>query len=548
MPDPIQNPLYYLDNFQQVVDWVGAHHRDLLTDAECGFLDGFAGLPVAARALLVRMVMRKGDLFRVKKLAYAEIGCPLAAAAPLVERGWVNDQPMLDARQLCGLLTKHELMLHLGPKFAQPCPTKAGMLASLQAQDLAPARFAAWCPTSDDVVLRLEVDAFCERLRLMFFGNAHQDWSEFVLADLGIYRYEKVAFSPGSRVFGTRQDVDDYLHLQRCRERLAGNEPLAAVLAQLPLQAHGNAWVEARRQRLQFRLAMQYERSAELATALRLHSGNGHPLARLRAVRVLERMGEVQSAFDLASQAQAMPQDEAEAQQLMRVLPRLSRKLGQAWQGATPLATPPRIDLTLPAPSAASSVEHVVRDHLSTALAPVYYVENGLLNALFCLLCWDAVYAAVPGAFFHPFHAAPADLHQPDFYARRESLFEACLARLDTPHYRECILRTYREKEGVQSSFLAWGVLGAALVEQALDCLPAAHLKVIFRRLLRDIANNRSGFPDLIQFWPAQRRYRMIEVKGPGDRLQDNQRRWLDYFSRQDIPVTVAYVQWSEPP
>jgi len=55
---------------------------------------------------------------------------------------------------------------------------------------------------------------------------------------------------------------------------------------------------------------------------------------------------------------------------------------------------------------------------------------------------------------------------------------------------------------------------------------------------------NRSGLPDLIQFWPHEKRYRMIEVKGPGDRLQDNQIRWLDYCVAHNMPVAVCYVQW----
>ena len=33
------------------------------------------------------------------------------------------------------------------------------------------------------------VGDLCERLRLMFFGNLRQDWSEFVLADLGVFKY-----------------------------------------------------------------------------------------------------------------------------------------------------------------------------------------------------------------------------------------------------------------------------------------------------------------------------------------------------------------------
>ena len=44
----------------------------------------------------------------------------------------------------------------------------------------------------------------------------------------------------------------------------------------------------------------------------------------------------------------------------------------------------------------------------------------------------------------------------------------------------------------------------------------------------------------------AQQRYRMIEVKGPGDRLQDNQLRWLAFCEQHQMPVTVCYVQWQE--
>ena len=84
------------------------------------------------------------------------------------------------------------------------------------------------------------------------------------------------------------------------------------------------------------------------------------------------------------------------------------------------------------------------------------------------------------------------------------------------------------------------------LVELALDCIPAAHLRKWCERILADVRENRTGFPDLIQFWPGQRRYRMIEVKGPGDRLQDNQLRWIDYCLEHGMPVEVCYLQWLE--
>jgi hypothetical protein len=62
--------------------------------------------------------------------------------------------------------------------------------------------------------------------------------------------------------------------------------------------------------------------------------------------------------------------------------------------------------------------------------------------------------------------------------------------------------------------------------------------------MLEDLKANCAGMPDLIQFWPERGSYRMIEVKGPGDRLQDNQVRWLAFCAEHRMPVEVCYVTW----
>ncbi|MNN52026.1 VRR-NUC domain protein [compost metagenome] len=203
-----------------------------------------------------------------------------------------------------------------------------------------------------------------------------------------------------------------------------------------------------------------------------------------------------------------------------------------------------RIDLCLPRMDDAD-VELCVRNHLNQAQAPVHYVENTLINSLFGLLCWEAIFAPLPGAFFHPFHAGPADLLSADFAQRRAELFAASFALIDSGEYADKIRGTWRAKFGIVSPFVYWDLLTEELLEQALACLPVAHLKVWFERLLLDLKANRAGMPDLIQFWPAERRYRMIEVKGPGDRLQDNQKRWLAFAAEHGIPVEVCYVSWA---
>jgi hypothetical protein len=190
-------------------------------------------------------------------------------------------------------------------------------------------------------------------------------------------------------------------------------------------------------------------------------------------------------------------------------------------------------------------VEALVRAQLSSAEAPVYYVENSLICSLFGLLCWEAIFSPVRGAFFHRFQSGPADLGCPDFVMRRRSAFDACLQRLDTGEYATAILRTFVDKYGTRAPFIHWLALDEPTMELALACIPVAHLKLYFARLLDDLCENTTGFPDLVQFFLDTRTYKFIEVKGPGDRVQDNQRRWLQFCARHQLPVEVCHVRWA---
>lgn len=541
---PLDNPLYYLVNFQQVLGWIAQRYDDLLDEQERCFIDAFATLPVSAQGLLVRMVMRKGTLFRASKLDYAELGDTLAAAQPLLALGWIDAAPALDLQQVFGLLRKDELAHCFKAHAIKGAERKGQWFERLlpihtQAQPL-----AGWYPELDDQILSLAIMALCDRLRLLYFGNLHQQWSEFVLADLGVYRYEAVDFSLDSRGIVSRADIDVCLQLHACREALELGDALDGLAARALAIDTGNPWLRMRCSKLLFHIGQQAERLQDWPLALSVYGGCAYPGARSRRIRVLERSAEYSQAMVLLDLARSAPESDAEVQHLQRVLPRLQRKLGLTAERRAKAREPKRIDLSL-APEPGFSVEHLAGAHLAEQGASVHYVENTLINSLFGLLCWPAIFAPLPGAFFHPFHTGPSDLHSPDFHARRAALFDTCLTALDSDAWQGIIREHYRSKFGLQSPFVFWSVLTPELLELALLCLPAEHLRHWFTRLLQDIKANRAGMPDLIQFYPEQRRYRMIEVKGPGDRLQDNQLRWLEFCASHDMPVEVCYVQWA---
>ena len=542
----VNDPFYYLHNFRQVLNWLRLRYADLLDTEEQAFLDGFAALPQASQALLVRMVMRKGVLFRERRLAYAEIGPARQALEPLLALGWVDDQAALDLEALFQVLLKDEISACFASSLTRPRAAKHELYEQLRGVFDEPRTLQQWWPGCPEAIYVLRQQAVCDRLRLMFFGNLYQDWSEFVLADLGLLRYEQVTFGSDSRALRERGDIELCLALHACAEQLEGGADIDDLLARLDGLSTTNPWLERRRARVQYQLASHCERLGDWPRALQIYPRCSHPQARERHIRVLERSGDHPAALELALDAARQPGCSAEAQALTRILPRLQRKLGGPPQPRRKAVAINRLDLTLPLQLQALGVEQAVQVHLQQAdAAPVHYVENTLFNSLFGLLCWQVIFAPLPGAFFHPFQSGPQDLLDAGFHHRRLELFADCLAQLDDGRYRQTILANHAAKHGLQSPFVYWELLSEELLEQALDCLPPEHLKHCFLRLLEDIQANRAGMPDLIQFWPGEKRYRMIEVKGPGDRLQDNQLRWIDFCAAHGLPVDVCHVQWS---
>ena len=510
------------------------------------FIRDFNQLPRPSKALLVRMVMRRGIHFRASKLQYVEIGDTASAAGPLLALGWIDEQAPLSVEALFEVLLKAEILQCLGAAIDQPKGKKTDWLPALSEQFPEARCFSQWCVPLDDRLFSLTIMGLCDRLRLMFFGNLYQDWSEFVLADLGIFTYEKVEFCADSRGLRSREDVDACVFLHDCQQRFEAGEALAGIVEQVNGLALGNPWLQRRRDKLLFQMGQYCERIADFATALSIYRECAWPGARLRLIRVLERCGEYQLALDLA----AMPSNRrAKRRRTAALAAGVAPTAAQARRAAHQ-ARPPTGNAA-PGPATAQDRSGAVGG-ISRPGTPGTRVGTGALRGeqpgqlavRAAVLAGD--FAPLPGAFFHPFQRGPVDLLNEDFHVRRADLFQACLAELDDGRYRQTIRDRYAAKWGVQSPFVFWGVLSEELLDQALDCLPADHLKHWFHRLLLDIKANRAGMPDLIQFWPQDKTYRMIEVKGPGDRLQDNQLRWLEFCHAHQMPIAVCYVQWAE--
>lgn len=541
---------YYLHNFQSALQWIHDRYQDILQPEETAFINGFSELPAMSQALFVRLIMRKGPWFRYSKLVYDEIPDVLAAAQPLLALGWLREDEPLSLEELFGLYAKPELVTVFAPQGARASMRKSEILALMSAADTAPQYHNEWITDSTERAWKIDIGPLCTRLRLMFFGNLYQTWSEFVLADLGIFNYEAVAFDASCRAFQQGHDVDTYLEINAWRELVNDTPCLEEYLELLKAPVCGNHWLEGRRQKLLYCLGQAYEKQGDLNFAQQVYAASTYPGARHRNIRVLEKLGDCTQALELAQRAIENPESPDEKQKLARMLPRLLRCQGipaQRRKALSPSIAGLSLHLELLNPEPLLSVELALRHHWHSEHSPVFYVENSLFNALFGLLFWDALFAPLQGAFFHPFQAGPADFGSADFMQRRHALFEKGLNALVDGSYQHMIQSRFIEKQGLLNLFVFWSHLTQDLLDLALICIPPQHLRLVFSRMLCDLKQHRTGFPDLIRFWPEQQSYEMVEAKAPGDKLQDNQILWLEYFVAHNIPVKVCHVTWLKP-
>jgi len=541
----LSNPLYYLKNAHTLIDWVVKVHKDLLTPNELGQLTAFQSLGEQSQALLIRMVMRSQSHFLMRHIDhYEELTEPTSKLIETLKNAkLIAINQALTLSECFNLLNRHELLMlnnQVSKETLSKSSSKQKIFESLKAIEVDTLPLTYYLPELGDTV-HLLCDPLFERLKLMFFGNLHQSWSEFVVTELGYFDYEPVELSGDSRAFHQREDVDQYITLERLitgDDSLSIEQKIKAVQAIEPI----SSWLFGRKDRVLYLLSRELERDDQVQ-ALTVYQKLSIQDAHIRELRLLERLGQTVECHNRTLdflQNNPTPLTQLAYQRLLK---RSSKKLGVEYTQPT-LLSPPQVRATL-SKVEDISVERQVADHLTDQNSQSYYVENNLINGLFGLLFWDVIYAPIPGAFFNPFQSRPADLYRRQFTERRLPLIKEVMTKIDTGLYPEVIRQRLKDKRGITNSFINWSVMTDELVERALTCIPADHLKAMFERLLTDLRTHRSGFPDLIRFNRDNDQYELIEVKGPGDRLQDNQKLWFDFFVRHEIPCSVYWIDWS---
>lgn len=499
----------------------------LLTAGEALVARRLAALDPEALELYARLSVRVGPVFRVAALRYG-LDVP-AAVARLVAAGLAVDR-VPDAR--CAPAFDVPALKDACRRLALPV---GGTRGELEAR-LAGRRWV------EEPVVALAHLRLVRRLELLYFQRPELDRGHLVAERLGALRWATYVPTGGSGLFPDRRALRRY-ERARAGEWEEG-EALAVALAGRP-EVGLSPW----RRAVEAVVAARPD-----ADTLGRLEATGAPLRHARAL-ALEREGRPTEALA----ACRVPAEHPEAVPLARTGRRLARRLGEAWTPHPPLREAPvRRFWLVPAGRAAARplwavdgralpVEAALVRRLAVAGRAAVHAENALWTTLFALVFREAYFLPVPGMLPTPRLAAPLDLGRPGFHLRRRAPTEALLRRVAAEGPAPFLAAWSGERLTGLWADPAWLALAATV--------PGPMAAAVLERLLAEGWAAARGLPDLyVPPGPEVRLEgaiparvpagaRLAEVKGPGDTLRDDQRRWHHRLLEASVPVEIWMVE-----
>lgn len=540
---------YYLDNVLVLFEHVESLYRDIMPETDLEFLESFSDLTVDAKRLYIRLLNRRHVLFRLSKLNYTEIESIPSAMQELEAQAFLKVDSALERADLIRLFNKSELLSFHPQKTLLKKNKRSELdLLLLESEE----EYFLQLQASDQFiqVSRKESYQLCQ---MLFFGNLNQSMTDFVLRDLGLNRYESYDINPQNRPYKSEVEIRQHWLLFQLNLILETAESddidsLITCFEAVPIDVDSDSVLYRHCERIKYQIARQLERLQQYELAMSYYSQCQLPPGRERMVRTLSQQGNIDQALQLCEHMIEQPLAEEESQFAFDFSDRLAKRHGRKTPYnsivSSPLKKAISIDLVL---DKQASVELAVAEYYSDQDSEntCIYVENTLFNGVLGLLIWEVIFLPVAGAFYNDFQHRPSDFYAHDFLKKRQVDFDKLWSSLSSnADILERVEDTWVAKNSLMNPLVNWLTLDLATIELALKRIDFSHWMAIFERLLQDLRNNRSGFPDLILF-PAQGGYELIEVKGPGDTLQKNQKRWMRYFSQKGIPHSVARVSWT---
>lgn len=194
-----------------------------------------------------------------------------------------------------------------------------------------------------------------------------------------------------------------------------------------------------------------------------------------------------------------------------------------------------------------SNVEqHVITHYKRFGFMVGKHGEGSTVTTLFFLLFWDIIFMDIENVFHSKYQIIPLDMFDDSFYVSRAESINKRMSMIyfaSDDFFRTHIESTWKANYGTQTIGANWDIFNDEIEASELAiCLGGKVLGGICELLSKDFRRRRAGFPDLIVWSTEKRTCKIIEVKGPGDKLSTKQIVWLDILTYLGADAFACYV------
>ena len=482
---------YYLQHFNELLQFVAAHYQGVLTADSLALLQDFAALSAAAQQLLVRMLNRKGSVFADTELSYSEIGPTAPVLDELTQAGFIAALTEPDLADFWLRLSKDTLWQLLQLAKAELAETGLADISSIKKSQTKPQLLGAalklpvnWLVLIARLPQRYVVlqrqDAL-NYIYFLYFGRLEANLSLFTLRDLGIRQTGqfKQQFTPRFTDAAQAQlayqlakakpaiiELGKQLKKQPDNATALLSQWLAEVV-QWPLPDDNALLLKRSDRSYQLgKLAEQYKLN-DIAIAFYQQS-NGFPASE-RLARLYAQTGDEQLCRQYLQQLLDDPSCDEEwlfAEDFYQ------RKFGETTSGRK------RSQLTQllhDAPQVGvdelylGKAEQGLMAHYAAQGYTVFHAENNLWLALFGLWFWHELFEHSDSTLHNPFERRPRNLASGGFYQQFATEIEQKLNQLAAPSAATTLLSALTAHYGKANSLFYWH---SDLAQQLLPLLP----------------------------------------------------------------------------
>ncbi len=525
---------YYLDYFNYVLDFVERQYAHVLDEPEYLFYQSFRDLSEDAKCLYLRFSNRRGNYFRVNKLAYAEISDIHTAKEELLINSFIRINESNDIDQF-RLFTKAELIGHFD--FLERSQKKEDILLELSELDV------PLIHDSEEIAEVLKNEEV-EFIKLLFFGYYRGQMTDFVVRDVGNVKIEQLDESKFKPWFQTREEAVAVMHLSQLRRLIYQIQEAELPLEDYIIGLPWKDWLKHPRsaksaEKVLLKVAYYFEQVGKPELALEHYSYTERHPARERKVRLLEKLERSEEAIEIAKQIMDMPSNATEltfaTDYLNRSGVRINRSMTARLKDAPSISIHKDPDI---------KVEQATIEYFENEGWSGFHAENFVWRGIFGLVFWNEIFDESHGSFHQPLQRQPSDLNDSAFFESREQLL---IERLDKFGTRKKLLehvrKIYSEKDGIANRFVTWHEALLPAIEVMIEKVPLKGLKAVLLEMSKNMKENSAGFPDLF-IW-NEKTYQFYEVKSPNDHLSAQQLFWLDFLQSVKIKVDVLRVKYT---